>query len=130
MSHGPSEGDRFLHVIDENAESVARDLCYPESDVRASGMAEDVDRAKILRLANEVRHFVEAPGQNEEVKSLLRRCYRVLSRWPDSVSTTFDQGQELENVARVLEAEPVLWPEDEERMRSLADRVRQWISRQ
>ena len=88
-------------------------------------MLQNPDRAAILRLADEVRRCADQPGQSDELKSLLARCHHVLSGLSNSLVS---QSDELESIASMLEAEPVIWPEDVERMRTLVERIRRRAS--
>lgn len=125
MVHGQSEDEDLLPQVSENPESLGGDLCYLRSDIGAWDMARNSDQSGIVRLAEEVKRASQTPGQAERLNLLLMRCHRVLSQWVDHMPSSSDRDEELESIARMLEAEPVIWPEDVERMNSLAARVRQ-----
>ena len=112
-------------MLAEKTQPWGEQLCYSEAGGGVCDMLQDPDRAAILRLADEVQRCADQPGQSDELKSLLARCHHVLSGLSNSLVS---QSDELESIASMLEAEPVIWPEDVERMRTLVERIRRRAS--
>lgn len=124
-----SEGGEVLPRIGEIEEATTDDPCYSVQEIGALGMAGNADRTLLANLAEEAKHAARTPGLSEETRSLLDRVYRALMIAADRTSAPARAQADLESVARMIESEAVIWPEDVDLLASLAARVRNRVSR-
>ena len=78
----------------------------------------------IMALAEEMKRAAQAPGLDPSLKQLLTRASDVLDQEVKDDPWVAIVRHELESVALMIEAEAVVWPEEVDRLRSLAARVR------
>ncbi|WP_114951035.1 hypothetical protein [Sphingosinicella terrae] len=76
-----------------------------------------------MALAEEMKRAAQAPGLDPSLKTLLQRASDMLGPGGDDPWVNIVR-HELESVALMIEAEVAVWPEDVDRLRSLAARVR------
>jgi hypothetical protein len=77
------------------------------------------------KLLVECRAALAARTDMSTLRHLLSQCASHLATPGDHGVSSDRDGQEIEAIARLIEAEAAIWPEDVDRLRSLAQRVRE-----
>lgn len=78
----------------------------------------------IMAIAEEMKRAAQAPGLDPSLKQLLTAASEILGQEVRDDPWVAIVRHELESVALMIEAEATVWPEEFDRLQSLAARVR------